>query len=126
VQFCGCRKTGNRIGIDLLELKRGDRLIVAVDYFSRKLFAQTIETKECVKIVKFLEYLYAIFPFKEMITDNGKEFDNNLVKNWVIKNKVNHIYSIPYYHQSNGRVERINRAIRNAFKKTPGPHKNES
>ena len=32
-------------------------------------------------------------------------------------------FSVPYYHESNGRIERANRTIRNALKKTKGPLK---
>lgn len=33
------------------------------------------------------------------------------------KNKVRHMFAIQYDHQSNGRIERANKTIRNAFKK---------
>ena len=55
-----------------------------------------------------------------MITDNGREFENVSVKKWTQEKGVKHVYSIPYYHQSNGRIERANRTIRNAFRKKPG------
>lgn len=56
-----------------------------------------------------------------MITvDNGREFDNEEVKNWTQENNIILDYSIPHYHASNGRIERVNRTIREACKKTPG------
>ena len=116
-------KPGDRIGVDILEIKSNDRVIMAIDYFTRKLFAKCVNTKEGYKIVDFLESVYKEFPFKSMITDNGREFDNNRVKEWSEKTKVRHILSIPYYHQSNGRIERANRTIRNALRKSSGPTK---
>jgi hypothetical protein len=54
------------------------------------------------------------------LTDNGKEFENKTLKEWVKKQKIEHKFSIPYFHQSNGRIERVNRTIREAIKRTPG------
>jgi hypothetical protein len=46
---------GDRVGIDILELKKKDKIFVGIDYFSRKVFAKAIETKEAIKTVCFLE-----------------------------------------------------------------------
>lgn len=44
---------GDKIGIDLLEVTRGDRIVLAIDCFSRKLFGKTIGTKEPKKLYVF-------------------------------------------------------------------------
>lgn len=72
-------------------------------------------------ILDFLKTIYKEFPFKKLLSDNGKEFKNKLIENWTNKEKVVHEFSIPYYHQSNGRVERVNRTLRTAINKTRGP-----
>jgi hypothetical protein len=74
-------------------------------------------------VIHFIQDVYEKFPFKTIITDNGCEFENTALKNWVLEKKINHIYSIPYYHKSNGRVERVNRTIRTALKKSGGTPK---
>jgi transposase InsO family protein len=66
-----------------------------------------------------------VFPFISITTDYGKEFSNNKITKWTIENKVEHRLSVPYYHQSNGRVERANRTIRNALRKTKGSVRSE-
>jgi hypothetical protein len=43
-----------------------------------------------------------------------------LIKEWTTANQVEHVLNIPYYHQGNGRIERANRTIREAIKKTAG------
>ena len=73
------------------------------------------------KIISLLKRVYEEIKYKEIITDNGKEFSNKVVKNWLAQNKINQKFSIPYYHESNGRVERANRTIRNALRKEKGP-----
>ena len=113
-------KPGDRLGIDILELLHGKKILTAIDYFSRKLFAMEIGSKEGIKVVNFLDRLYKEIPFKSIISDNGKEFCNDKVRMWMENKNVKHEFSIPYYHQSNGRIERANRTLRNACKKTPG------
>ena len=54
------------------------------------------------------------------MSGNGKEFNNDTLKQWTELNGIEHIFTIPYYHQGNGRIERANRTIRTALKKTPG------
>ncbi|KAG0419783.1 hypothetical protein EQH57_0401 [Dictyocoela roeselum] len=62
--------------------------------------------------------------FESIITDNGREFANKKVKEWADKKGIIVNFSIPYYHPSNGRVERLNRSIRDGLKKTPSTLKN--
>jgi hypothetical protein len=111
---------GERIGIDILQISPKEKILMFIDYFSRIIHAKCLTTKESNKTAKYIEELYKQFPFKSMITDNGKEFINKDVLKFVEKYKIKHIRSIPYYHQSNGRIERANRTIRNAIRKSKG------
>ncbi|MGL5706922.1 MAG: reverse transcriptase domain-containing protein [Aeromonas sp.] len=122
-KYISVLKPGEKIGIDILHLDQKIKIIMAIDYFSRKLFAKLVSTKESYKIVEFLENLYLRFPFENIVMDNGKEFSNKEVKKWTEKREVKYKYTIPYYHQSNGRIERANRTIRNAFRKSKGTAK---
>jgi transposase InsO family protein len=55
-----------------------------------------------------------------LISENGKEFENTKLKKWIESRKIDHQFSVPYYHQGNGRVERVNRTLRTALMKTKG------
>lgn len=118
--FIQTEAVGERLGIDILD--SGECLVIlAIDYFSRKAFGQTLEKKTAQHVVKFLERVYQEFPFKTMLTDNGREFLNRETQRWCDERGVAHKNSIPYYHNSNGRVERLCRTVREALYKTPGP-----
>ena len=41
------------------------------------------------KIISLLKRVYEEIKYKEIITDNGKEFSNKVVKNWLAQNKIN-------------------------------------
>ena len=84
-------------------------------------FAKVIRSKEAYKIIDFIKKVHEEFPFKSMLVDNGEEFDNALLKNWCKEKNVELQYSIPYHHASNGRVERVNRTIREQLKCNKGP-----
>jgi IS30 family transposase len=111
-------KPGEILGIDLLEINKGCWIIVAIDYFTRKIYAKHTRTKEAIKIRTFLEEINSKLKFEKIVSDNGKEFANKLVMDWCASKGIRHKFAIPYYHKSNGRVERANRTIRNALRKT--------
>lgn len=113
-------KPGERVGIDLLEISKNDRIIVAVDYFTRKVFATVVRTKHMEKIVKFVKKVNDEFRIKTIISDNGKEFANKKFIKFCRENNIVQNFAIPYYHQSNGRVERVNRTLRDSLKRTKG------
>lgn len=108
---------GEKVAFDILEIKKNCLIDIDIDYFSRKIFGKQITSKSSSKILEFIQKVHDNLPIKTLITDNGKEFENEILKNWCQKNNINIRYSLPYYHQSNGRIERVNRTIRNAIKK---------
>ena len=75
-RFVPTNSVGEKIGIDLIELKRKRYAVVAIDYFSRKVFAKMINSKETKNTIKFMEYLKKEIKIKTLISDNGKEFAN--------------------------------------------------
>ena len=40
-------------------------------------------------------------------SDNGREIDNHLLKEYFIKNNIKHIFGSPYHPQSQGSVEAL-------------------
>ncbi|KAG0419938.1 Pro-Pol polyprotein, partial [Dictyocoela muelleri] len=58
--------------------------------------------------------------FKLIISDNGKEFRNKNIAEWCNKRGIEQKFSIPYFHEENGRIERANRTLRNALNKEKG------
>lgn len=79
-----------------------------------------IKSKIPNNVINFLEEIKNELEFICIMSDNGREFKNQMVKEWCRKNQVKHEFSIPYYHQSNGRVERANKTLRDAIRKTQG------
>lgn len=69
------------------------------------------------KVLDFIDEVYADFKFRKMLCDNGREFDNMQIKRWAREKCISLEYSTPYYHASNGRVERANRTFREAIEK---------
>ena len=53
-------------------------------------------------------------------SDNGGEFASQKVANWCAKKGILRRFSTPHHHQSNGRVERVIRTLRNMLNRTPG------
>ena len=61
--------------------------------------------------------------FKKLVSDNGKEFNNEEIERLAKKRGVSHQFISPHYHQENGRVERVFRALHQALNKRKGPIK---
>lgn len=54
-------------------------------------------------------------PFTAMLTDNGKEFDSAVMIKWAESKKIEFKTCVPYMHQNNGRIGRVNQKIREAL-----------
>ncbi|KAF9761957.1 Gag-Pol polyprotein [Nosema granulosis] len=106
-----------------MEIKRGDLVLLGIDYFTRMIFGKSLTTKDSSKICDFIKEVHLNFPIDTLLTDNGREFHNEKPKAWCNEKGIKQIFSVPYYHQSNGRIERANRTIREALKHSKGPTK---
>ncbi|KAG0432949.1 Retrovirus-related Pol polyprotein from transposon 17.6 [Dictyocoela muelleri] len=119
-KFIQTSYSGEKVAFDILEVRQKDYIILGIDYFSRKIFGKSLKTKNSIEILNFIKNVNSEFPIKTLIADNGSEFANFKLKKWCVQKSIKLNYSIPYYHRSNGRIERANRTIRNTLKHTIG------
>ncbi|KAG0431912.1 putative uncharacterized transposon-derived protein F54H12.3, partial [Dictyocoela muelleri] len=73
---------GENIAVDILEFKKGVKILTAIDYFSRKIFAKFIRKKNAAEVITLLDEIFEELKFKLIISDNGKEFRNKNIAEW--------------------------------------------
>lgn len=104
-------------------------LFVAIDRATRTLFYKVYEAKTSENAEDFMELCLAFFPFEitHVLTDNGLEFTNRLIKSKKGKlcekpskldiickeNNIDHRLTKPNTPKTNGMVERVNGTIKN-------------
>lgn len=62
-QYIEVKKPGDRVEVDMLEIDKKNRIIIVIDYFSRKLFAKLETSKEDFIMLNFLKIWTIIFHF---------------------------------------------------------------
>ncbi|KAF9747730.1 Retrovirus-related Pol polyprotein from transposon, partial [Nosema granulosis] len=67
---------GERVALDIMEIKKKDLVVLAIDFFTRKLYGKTLKTKEASKIFEFIREVHREMPIKTLICDDGREFNN--------------------------------------------------
>lgn len=116
-KFRETSKPGELVAMDILELTKNKRILLAIDYFTRKLYGSKVRSKKPEELLKAIERISKEIKIEKLLMDNGREFNNVKIKSWAQKKGIAVEYSVPYYHESNGRIERANRTIREAIKK---------
>jgi hypothetical protein len=111
------------VGIDMLEISKRKRIVVMIDYLSRYVCAKLLKNKKAEQVLGCIKSFYEKFKFKKLLADNGKKFKNSLCEEWCKQKNIELEFSVPYYHASNGRVERVNRTLREMIKRSKGPIK---
>ena len=88
-------------------------VLVASDYFSRWVEAYGIPNQEAVTVAtKLVDELFCRFSIPEQIhSDQGRQFESNLVQEICKLLHVNKTRTTPYHPQSDGLVERFNRTL---------------
>ena len=119
--------SNERWGIDLIDMSFGSPanrtnrfILTVVDYFSGYVWARAITNKTALTIRNQLQNIVDTAPPRGsggtypsiLQSDNGAEFQNNILTTWATANHINHIYTKSYDPTSNGKVERANREIR--------------
>ncbi|GKC95734.1 reverse transcriptase domain-containing protein [Tanacetum coccineum] len=93
-------------------------LIVAIDYFTKWIEAKPVATITGNQIKKFVwENIVCRFGLPgEIISDNGKQFQDNPFKDWCEKLCIRQHFASVKHPQTNGLVERANRSLGEGIK----------
>lgn len=91
-------------------------ILTAVDVFSRFIFVRALTNKTAKNVAIALKQLFGEHGYPEIIQcDNGPEFFGDVQK-LLCKNNVKIIRGRPYHPESQGKVERQNRIIRDKIR----------
>jgi len=93
-------------------------LFVGVDHFSKFIFAKLLINREAQTIeIVLKEFLNLYGKPKQLGTDHGREFENNLLKDFCISHSIEHVMGKVRHPQSQGAVERGIRTIHSNLQK---------
>ena len=89
-------------------------IIVAVNYFTKWAEAMpTFNNTGQTAAFFFFNHVIAWFGVPQaIVTDHGKHFHNHMMSELIAKLGLSHDNSTPYYPQSNGKVEAINKILK--------------
>ena len=86
-----------RIAADLFELK-GSMYLLVVDYYSRFVEVQKLNSTTSTSVITYLKSLFSRFGIPvEMVTDNGPQFSSNEMKEFSDSYGFRHITTSPHY-----------------------------
>lgn len=109
------------VAIDLLNPKKGVYIILMIDYYSRYAYGKLVKNKESKEFIEVLkEYIKINGPIKKLVSDNAKELCSKEFEKFCEENNIINHKTAPYHHESNGRVERLNKTILAMIRKKKG------
>ncbi|XP_021831062.1 uncharacterized protein K02A2.6-like [Prunus avium] len=94
-------------------------ILVATDYFTKWVEAESYQSISSAQVVKFFEnHIVHKFGIPETITaDNGPVFASAKTREYTERMGIKLIHSTPYYPQSNGQAEVSNKVIKGILEK---------
>ncbi|XP_026437842.1 uncharacterized protein LOC113336066 [Papaver somniferum] len=94
-------------------------ILAAIDYFTKWVEAVALVYFTRNDVKKFIwENIVCRFGIPDaIVSDKGKHFDSMVIKEFCENLNIHHNFSSPYYSQSNGKAEAINRVIMDNLKK---------
>ena len=113
----------DRIGIDLVfglpETKDGFKgLLVITEYLTKYPYVEAIKSKSAEEIAEKLWKYIAIFgPPKIILSDQGNEFNNQLVNKLITAVGAEHKITSAYNPRTNGMTERFNQTVIESLRK---------
>ena len=127
IQFC---EIFDAWGIDFMgpfgNSQGCEYILLAVDYVSRWIEAVAVRKADAKILLKFLTDLIARFGHpKILISDGGSHFINHHVRQFTMKNGIEHRVSTPYHPQTNGLAEVSNREIKAIIQKIIRPDRKD-
>ena len=103
----------------LPQSKDGNKgILVIVDFVSKYPYAKPIKSKTMNEIAMlFYEYITMFGPPREIMSDQGKEFVNSLLREINQISGTKHSTTSSYFARSNGQAEIMNKNIMNVLRK---------
>ena len=102
-----------------IELKFNNKynyLLNIIDHFSKFGMSIPVENKESNTTFNNLKVALECNGFPtEIGSDNGKEFRNNIIENYLKEKHIKFIHGLPYNPHSQGVVERFHKTIKDAL-----------
>ena len=93
-------------------------VLVIVDLFTSYCITRPLKTKGADEVAQNLLQIIGDWgPPKIFMSDQGKEFDNEIVNKLTKLTGTEMRFATPYHHQSIGKVERLNQTIANSLRK---------
>ena len=112
-----------RIAADLFDLKGSTNLLV-VDYYSRFMKVQRLNTTTSSSVVTHLKSIFARFGIPTtMISDNGPQFNSQEMKEFSQSYGFRHVTTSPYYPQANGLAERTVKTVKRLLEHSSDPYR---
>ena len=95
------------------------KVLVITDHFSRHVQAYKVPDKRAITITKCLyDQYFRHYGFPRcLMSDQGKEFCNNILKEMCYYLNIKKVRTMPYHPQSNGTVERVHQTLRRMIAK---------
>ena len=126
-------RSKERFQIDMIYLSdylvgsKEDRyLLTIIDHFSKFGMISIVPNKKSTTILKVLKGWLRITGMPGMIqSDNGGEFNNDLIKDFLKHQGIEYVRGSPYHAQSQGAVEGSNRTVQNFLYLAKDMHKDE-
>jgi hypothetical protein len=88
-------------------------VIDIINHFSKYTESNLLNTKESYEIFPKIKNFIKIHDApKYLITDNGGEFKNHMLKKFCIDNNIKFLHGLPYRPHSQGVVERVHQVIK--------------
>ena len=114
----------SHVGIDVMGpmpiTQTGKRyIILAVDFFTKYVEAIAVEDADAQNVAKFIhtDIICRHGVPKEITSDRGTEFLNDLVQELERTYHIKHIKTTAYHPQGNGQTERTNQTVKNILSK---------
>ena len=112
-----------KIGADLTELpltSRGNRyVLVVMDYFTKYVNLYALPDQRATTVAKclFEDYISCHGVFQALHTDQGRQFESDLVKGLCASLGITKTRTTPYHPECDGMVERHNRTMKDQLAK---------
>ena len=111
-----------KLATDLFELK-GSTYILLVDYYSRFVEVQKLNSTTTASVIAFLKPMFARYGIPAtLISDNGPQFISAEMKEFAETYGFHHITTSPYYPQANVQAERTVKTVKNLLSNAKDPH----